>query len=53
MLQYIILLVLALGAFFAARAVLKSAKQGGCVGCSGSCSGCSGACSLENNKASK
>lgn len=53
MLQYIILLVLAVGAFFAAKAVLKSAKQGGCVGCSGSCSGCGGACGLENNKASQ
>lgn len=53
MLQYIILLVLAVGAFYAAKAVLKSAKRGGCVGCSGSCSGCGGACSLNNNKASQ
>ncbi len=53
MLQYIILFVLAVGAYFAAKAVLKSAKQGGCVGCSGGCSGCGGACSLDNNKASQ
>jgi len=47
MVKYIIMLAIALGVYFAAKMVLRSARRGGCVGCSEGCS-CSGSCGSSN-----
>lgn len=54
MINYIIMLVIALGAYFAVKAVLRSAKTGGCVGCSSGNCHCEGsACCCGNLKNGK
>ena len=40
-------LLLAALLFFAARAVVRQSKSGGCSGCSGGCGGCSCGCHAE------
>ncbi len=55
----IIIAVLLVAVFFAARAIIKSKKSGGCSGdCSscgkcGGCSGCSGCCSAQKPSSKK
>ncbi|MBR0342833.1 MAG: FeoB-associated Cys-rich membrane protein [Oscillospiraceae bacterium] len=46
----IVIAVLAIVVFFAARSVWRTHKSGGCSGCGGNCSGCSGchACEMHN-----
>ena len=38
--DFILCLVILTAVFFAARAVVRARKNGGCAGCSGDCSAC-------------
>lgn len=55
MVKYIIILILLVCIYFAAKAVLKSAKHGGCVGCGGGDCHCGGGvdCHCSSHKADK
>ncbi|MCQ2373292.1 MAG: hypothetical protein MJ050_04370 [Phascolarctobacterium sp.] len=47
MISYLIILAILVVAYFASKTVLKSVKEGGCVGCSGNCS-CGDCCGKKN-----
>lgn len=51
MISYLIMLAIIVIAYFAAKTVLRSAKNGGCVGCDGCGGSCGcGQCGVKNVK---
>ena len=50
MANFIVIAILAVVVFFAARSVYKSAKRGGCCGDCSACGGCCHSCTDEKSK---